>query len=128
MRNVQLAMMDGDRQCGGVKTDVCNTFLLVFRDGMSKRRQPEATERVPYLPELGEQRLRLLQIFGVEAFGEPAINWGQQLIRLLAFALALPQACQTHRCAQLPHFRLLPACPIERGEEVPLGTFNIAFE
>src|SRR3954468_13117912 len=33
----------------GVKTTVFDTPLLVFRDGMSKRRQPEPTERVPYL-------------------------------------------------------------------------------
>src|SRR3954468_17768702 len=53
----------------GAKTEVFDTYLLVFRDGMSKRRQPEPTERVSQLPELGEKGLRLLQILGVEAFG-----------------------------------------------------------
>ena len=56
------------------ETAVCDTWLLVFRDGMSKRRQPKPTERVPYLPELGEKGLRLLQILGVEALSEPFIN------------------------------------------------------
>jgi hypothetical protein len=37
-----------------------------------------------------EKRLRFLQILGVEAFGEPAVNRGEQLIRVLAFASALP--------------------------------------
>src|SRR5689334_9118825 len=71
------------------QTTVCDT-LLVFRDGMSRQRQPEPTERVLQLPELGEKRLRLLQILGVEAFGEPVVDRGEQLIRLLALALALP--------------------------------------
>src|SRR5690348_133642 len=44
----------------------------------------------PHLPELGEQNLCFLQILGVEAFGEPVIHRGQQLIRLLAPTLALP--------------------------------------
>jgi len=64
--------------------------LLVFRDGISKRRQPEPTERVPQLPELGEKGLRLPQILGVEALGEPVVDRGQQLIGLLAPTLALP--------------------------------------
>src|SRR4051812_11946005 len=33
------------------QTALCDTWLLIFRDGMSKRRQPKPTERVPYLPE-----------------------------------------------------------------------------
>ena len=37
-----------------------------------------------------QQRLRLLQILRAEAFGEPAVNRSKQLIRVLAFALALP--------------------------------------
>ncbi len=66
-----------------------------------------------WLPQFGEQRLRLLQILGVEAFGEPTVNRGEQLIRVLAFALALPQPCQAGRRPQLPHFRLLAARPVE---------------
>src|SRR3954469_2536799 len=87
--------------------EVFETSLLVFRDGMSKRGQPKPTERVPYLPEFGEQNLCLLQILGVEALGEPVVDWGEQLICLLASALALPQAGEAHRRAQLP--RISPA-------------------
>src|SRR3954454_4660760 len=108
--------------------EVFDPSLLVFRDGMSKRCQPEPTEHVPQLPELGEKGLRLLQILGVEAFGEPVINRGEQLICLLTLALALPQACKAHRRAQLPGFGLLAAGPVERGEEVPFGAFKIALE
>ena len=46
------------------------------------------------LPQFGEQSLRILQVPGVEAFGEPGVNRGEQRIRGLAFALALPQACE----------------------------------
>src|SRR4051812_33025432 len=109
------------------KTKVFETSL-VFRDGMSKRCQPEPTERVPCLSELGEQNLCLLQILGVEAFGEPVIHRGEQLIGLLTLALALPQACEAYRCAQFPHFRLLPPRPVERGEEVPFSAFKITLE
>jgi hypothetical protein len=49
--------------------------------------------RAQGLTQFGEKRLRLLQILGVEAFGEPAVNRGEQLICLLAFALALPSPC-----------------------------------
>src|SRR3954466_11856839 len=80
------------------------------------------------LPEFSEKRLRVQQIFGVEAFGEPVVDRGEQFIGLLAFALALPQTCETGRCAQFPHFRLLTARPIERGEEVPLSAFKVALE
>src|SRR4051812_8975423 len=80
----------------------------------------------PQLPEFGEQNLCLLQILGVEALGEPVINWGEQLIRLLAPTLALPQAGEAGRGAQFPHFRLLAASPVERGEKVPLGTLKVA--
>ena len=74
---------------------------------MSKRRQPEPTERVPQLSELGEKGLCLLQILGIKAFGEPVINRGEQLIRRLTLALALPQVGEAHRRAQFPGLGLL---------------------
>src|SRR3954447_17877537 len=70
----------------------------------------------PQLPEFGEQNLCLLQILGVEAFGEPIVDRGEKLVGVLALALALPQAGQAHRGAQLPGFRLLTSRPVERGE------------
>jgi hypothetical protein len=80
------------------------------------------------LPQFGKKRLRVLQIPTSEAFGKPAVNRGKQLIRVCAFALALPQPTQAGCCAQLPGFRLLAAGPVERGEKVPLGTFSVALE
>src|SRR5215469_347664 len=76
---------------GVTETAVFDTSLLVFRDGMSKRRQPEPTERVPYLPELGEKGLRLLQVLGIEALGEPTIEWCEEIAGLSAPALLTPE-------------------------------------
>ena len=47
-------------------------------------------------PQLLQQRLGLLEVGGVKALGEPAVDWGQQLASLRALALLLPQAAQTH--------------------------------
>ncbi len=80
------------------------------------------------LPQFDEKRLRLLQILGVEAFGEPAVNRGEQFVRVPAFALPLPQACEADRRTQLPGFCLLAARPVERGEIVPFGAFKVALE
>src|SRR6266851_9140634 len=44
--------------------------------------------------QLIEQRLRLSQVTGVEPFGEPAIDLGQQLPSLGALTLLLPQTTQ----------------------------------
>jgi hypothetical protein len=48
-----------------------------------------------------------LEIHGVKAFGEPAIDRRQQLTGSVAFALPLSQTAQAQRRPQLPGFRLL---------------------
>jgi hypothetical protein len=40
-----------------------------------------------------DQRLSVFQIERVEAFGEPAIDRGEQIASLLPFALIAPQPC-----------------------------------
>ena len=64
-------------------------------------------------PQLLQQRLGLLEVSGVKALGEPAVDRGQQLVGLGALALVLPQAAQTHRRPQLQRFRLLAAGNVE---------------
>ena len=44
------------------------------------------------LGQRGQQCLRLLQVSGVKALGEPAVDRGEEVIGFLAFALLLPQA------------------------------------
>src|SRR6266571_5069975 len=56
-----------------------------------------------------QQRFRLLQVFGVKAFGEPVVNLGQQLPGFFLLALLLPQPAQTHHRAQLQGLGTLAA-------------------
>jgi hypothetical protein len=48
-----------------------------------------------------KQRFSLLQVGGVEALGEPAIDRREQVVGFSALALLLPQAHQAHRRPQL---------------------------
>ena len=50
--------------------------------------------RLVLAPEFLQQRFRLLQVGGVEAFGEPIIDRQQQRTRLGPLALLLPEARQ----------------------------------
>jgi hypothetical protein len=59
------------------------------------------------LRQFRQQRLGLLQVSGVKALGEPAIDRCQEFISLDALALLLPQATQARSGAQLPGFGLL---------------------
>ena len=60
-----------------------------------------------------EQRPGLLQIRGVEPFGEPAIDRCQQRTRFGLLALLLPEATEAHGGPQLQRFRLLAAGDIQ---------------
>jgi hypothetical protein len=51
--------------------------------------------------QLVEQRLGVFQVGGVEAFGEPAVDFGQHRARLVAFALFVEQPSEACRGAQL---------------------------
>src|SRR5581483_7172937 len=59
--------------------------------------------------EFFQRRLRLLQIFRIESFGEPVVDFGQHGVRLVALALLPPQAGKTRRSAQFEESRLLLA-------------------
>jgi hypothetical protein len=59
--------------------------------------------------QLVQQGLGVLQIGGVEAFGEPAVDRGEEVAGLSAFALIAPQAGKAGGGAQLPRTRGLPA-------------------
>src|SRR6266478_3418466 len=54
-----------------------------------------------------EQRLGFLQVGGVEALGEPVVDFGEHRARLAALALFCEQPRQAHRCAQLQYLRAL---------------------
>src|SRR5271166_7101517 len=56
-----------------------------------------------------EQRLGVLEVGGVEAFGEPAEDRGEEGGRLLRPALLSAQAGEAHGGAQFPGLCVLPA-------------------
>jgi hypothetical protein len=60
-----------------------------------------------------QQRLGLLQVGGVKALGEPAIDRRQQLVGFATFALLLPESGQAHGGAQLQRLRLLATGDIQ---------------
>ena len=59
--------------------------------------------------QLIQQRLGLLEVPRVKAFGEPMVDRGEQVVRFLALALPLPQPGQAHGGPQLPRLGLLAA-------------------
>jgi len=60
--------------------------------------------------QLGEQRLGLLQIERVEAFGEPAVDRREQLASLLRLPLITPKPRHARGGAEFPGFGLLRPC------------------
>src|SRR5207248_4695765 len=68
-----------------------------------------------------EQRLGLFEIGGVEAFGEPAEDWGEEGERLLRPALLSAQAGEARCGAQFPGLRVLPARDVDALLDGGLG-------
>ena len=52
--------------------------------------------------QLTQQRLRVLQVWRIETFGEPAIDRTEQVLGLRALALVSPEPGEAQRCAQFP--------------------------
>jgi len=61
------------------------------------------------LCQLLQQRLVLLQVFGVKSVGESAVALGQHPVCFCVLAVFLPQAIPAHGCAQLQGLGTLPA-------------------
>src|SRR5262249_3481797 len=66
-----------------------------------------------------------LEIRGVEALGEPAVDRCEELVGLGALALLLPELTQAHGRPQLPGFGLLAAGDRERLLEAGFGLHGI---
>src|SRR5215813_13766933 len=88
--------------------ELCPGFIL--ESAACAVHTPPVLERTrPSLLQLRQQGLRLLQVSGVKALGEPAVNRGEQVMRLLALTLLLPEAAQAHGGPQLQGLCLLAA-------------------
>src|SRR5262249_24165471 len=60
-------------------------------------------------PQIFQQRLGLLEVSGVKALGEPAVDGCERLVGCGSLALLLPQPTQAHPRPQLQRLRLLAA-------------------
>src|SRR5262245_34691435 len=60
-----------------------------------------------------QQYLRLLQVSGVKALGEPAVDGCQQCVSFGTLALLLPQASEAHGGPQLERFCILAAGDVQ---------------
>ena len=71
--------------------------------------------------ELVEQRLRVLEIGGVEALGEPAVDWREQVAGLSALALMRPQPGEAGRGAEFPGSGALRASAFKTANKLPFS-------
>src|SRR5262245_63075825 len=106
---------------GSAKADVCTSPAPkspTRRDGAESPRNMRVQPLIgAYSPLRGnrrltqfvEQRLGLFEVGGVQAFGEPGVDRGEQGESLLRPALLPAQTGETHRTAQFPGLRVLSA-------------------
>ena len=64
-----------------------------------------------------EQVLGVLEIRGIEALGEPPVDWGEQIVGLGAPTLIAPQPGKAGRGAQLQRLRILALGGVDRPLE-----------
>jgi hypothetical protein len=63
----------------------------------------------------------LLQVLRIKPFGEPVVDFGQQLVSFITFALLLLELGEAHRCSQLQRFGLLLASDLDGFGETRFG-------
>ncbi len=73
------------------------------------------------LRQLLQQRLRILQVLRVEAFGEPVVDRGEEVARRVPLPLPLPEAGMARGGAELEGLRLLRAGDVDGLAEQRLG-------
>src|SRR5713101_794389 len=75
--------------------------------------------------ELGQERLRGPKVRGVEALGEPPVDRGEDVARLVASAPCGEQARQAHRRTQLERLLRSGASQLDRAAEALLGRVRV---
>src|SRR5215472_5297252 len=75
--------------------------------------------------ELLQQGPRLLEVGGVKALGEPAVNRREQFAGFIPLALLLPQPTQAHGRAQLQRLHLLATSGIEGLVKTGFGLLHL---
>jgi hypothetical protein len=76
--------------------------------------------------QLLQQRLRLLQIERVEAFGEPAVDRSEQFAGRITHALITPESRHAYRRAQFPILLAADALWKEPGRNTPALSLHVA--
>src|SRR5262249_706232 len=84
------------------------------------RHDPQAPSRGQFV----EQRLGMLQVERIEAFGERAVNRGEKIAGVILFALVAPESCHAHRSAQFERLCLLLPCKRQCSLQL---SFHLAF-
>src|SRR5271155_4828991 len=82
--------------------------------GLTGETTRAAIGTAPSAAQLVEQRLGVLQVGGVEAFGEPVVDVGEHRARLVALALLREQPREARRSAQFECFRADLPCDRDR--------------
>ena len=72
--------------------------------------------------QLLQQCLRVLEVSGVKPLGEPAVDWRQEVIGFLAFALLLPEPSEAGGSTEFQDLAcwLCELCPGLDGSKFPL--------
>ena len=76
--------------------------------------------------QLVEQCLGILQVRGVEAFGEPVVDRGEKIVGLVSLAVVCPQAGEAGRGAELQRSRLFVASYVQGLLEAALGSVRLS--
>ncbi len=87
---------------------------------------PHFEQRMSQLLKLVEQSLGVVQVGGVEAFGEPVVDVGEHRARLVATALRCEQSREAHRRAQFPCLRAHRLRERDRLAKVSLREFCLS--
>src|ERR1700733_14318413 len=98
---------------------------LQSQDPMAVGRQ-ELRREQPFSGEVLKKRLRILQIGSAEAFGEPAVDRRQQVVRVAPLAPIGPEPGKIAGGSKLEDARRLMTCDRERGVESGLGASFVA--
>jgi hypothetical protein len=86
-------------RCGHVPRTLKRSSIELELNHLHRPPLPMARQRF-------QQCLGVLHVRGVEALGEPIIDWGQQLVRIDTLALLLPEPTQAHYRPQLERLGL----------------------
>src|SRR6516164_9633443 len=109
-----------------------HAFIRVSSFVASAQKCDRAAFHPAHTPHLGlagqfvQQRLGVFKVRGVEAFGEPVVDFGEHRARLVATAGITQQPCENHRGTQFVGLRTHLLGKQDRVVEIGLGQVGLA--